>query len=215
MKENETLRSYFIKNFIIGVIVLTPFVATFYVTLAVLGFLDTFLFNMLPEMLQPKKLQNIPGFGFLVTLILVFLCGIFTNNFFGKTIFAKFELAIKKVPILSPMYFALKQFIESILLNRGSSFNKAIAIEYPRKGIYSIAFVTSKSANFLEDHLAGEEVYTVFLPTTPNPTSGFFLVVPVSEAIEIPIKVDEAFKLVVSGGVLGEKKNSILDNISI
>lgn len=214
MSRKESLKKYILKNFLIGLIVLTPFVATFYVTVALLNFLDSFLFNLiLPEVYHPKNLLGVPGIGFIITLLIVFFCGVLTNNFFGKALFIRFESAVKKIPILSPVYFALRQFVESILLNSGSSFNKAIAIEYPRKGIYSIAFVTGKSANYLQGHLKGSEVYTVFLPTTPNPTSGFYLVVPIEEAIEIPLKVEEAFKLVVSGGVLSDSKESFMDKI--
>jgi len=207
----NNIRQYFVQNLIFGVIILTPFIATFYVTVALLNFSDTFLFSLLPIRYRPDQVLgfHIPGMGILLTVLIIFAVGAFTKNYFGKKMVTLFEQFIDRIPVLRSVYNALRQFLESVLVNRSSAFKKAVAIEYPRKGLYTLAFVTSETANFLRGHIKDEKIFTVFVPTTPNPTSGFFLAVPESEIIEIPIKVDEAFRLVVSGGVLGDQ-NKIL-----
>jgi len=204
-------RQYIVRNLVFGLLTLAPIILTFYVAVALLNFSDTFLFSFLPEQYRPHVVLGfrVPGLGIVLTILIIFFSGLFASNYLGKKILATLELAIGRVPILNGVYGALRQFLEAIMMNRNKAFRKVIAIEYPRKGIYTLAFVTGSSANYIKEYVANEDVYTVFVPTTPNPTSGFFLVIPKSEALELTIGVDEAFRLIVSGGVLSEKKSPI------
>jgi len=196
------------------VLALLPLLATVSVFIAVINFSDNFLFNLLPENLRPHNIfgRKIPGLGIALSIFFILLTGIFTRNFFGKRILVLTEKIIGRIPFLRTLYATIRQFLESIFMDRSDAFRKVVLIEYPRKGLYTLAFVTSISPNTENDSY--KELYTIFVPTTPNPTSGFFIILPNTEAMDVDLEVQEAFSLIVSGGVLsGSTKSSIFSRI--
>lgn len=137
-------------------------------------------------------------------MLIIFLTGLMARNYIGKRMLGALERAVSSVPVLRGVYSALRQFLESLFIDRNQAFRKVVLIEYPRKGLYTLAFVTG---SVRPDYFGGgfpveEKLRAVFVPTTPNPTSGFLLFVPASDCFDVPLRVDEAFRLVVSGGVL-------------
>jgi len=201
---------FFATSLIAGLIVLLPIVATVYVVTAILRFSDTFLFKFLPPEARPDALLgfNLPGLGILMTVGIVLLAGVGARFYFGRKALELMDKLLSSVPLLRGIYSTIRQLIEAVLSSRDKSFRKVVAIEYPRKGLYTLAFVTG-SGNPMVGRHAGEKLQYVFVPTTPNPTSGFLLLVPQAEIIDVDLKVDEAFRLVVSGGILTEKGRSI------
>lgn len=200
----ERLRSFILQNLIFGLLALLPIVATFYVFVAVLDFSDNFLFTLLPPRMRPDHWigRDIPGLGILLTFSIILFTGIFTRNFFGKRIFNFLTRVIDRIPVARTLYTTIRQFLESVFMDRSDAFRKVVIIEYPRDGLFTLAFVTSITKRQNADHTSYSELYSVFVPTTPNPTSGFFLLIADSDTHDVDISVQEAFRLIVSGGVL-------------
>ena len=165
-------------------------------------FMDKSL-SLLPKAYQPDTFlgMHIPGLGVILSLVVLFLTGVIATNFFGRRIVALGEGILAKIPFVRTIYNAVKQVLETIFASDSKAFRKVILIEYPRKGMYSIAFQTSKGFKQGEEK-TGKELITVFVPTTPNPTSGFLLMVPKSDVVELSMSVDEALKMVISLGVV-------------
>ncbi len=211
----ENIRKFILQNLIFGLLALLPIVATFYVFVAVLNFSDNFLFSMLPPKFRPDEWfgRKIPGLGICLTFIIILFSGIFTRNFFGKRIFKIVTSVIDRIPVLRTLYTAIRQFLESVFMDRSDAFRKVVLIEYRKDGLFTLAFVTSITKNPSRDS-PNEELYSVFVPTTPNPTSGFFLMVSNLDTFEVNISVQEAFRLIVSGGVLtGASKQDLYSRI--
>jgi uncharacterized membrane protein len=152
---------------------------------------------------QPERLlgYNLPGIGAVLTLVFIFIVGLLTQNFIGQKLVKWWETLLAHIPIVGPLYTSVKQVSDTLLSSSGNAFRKALLIEYPRKGCYTIAFMTGIPGGDVANHLAGEHV-SVYVPTTPNPTSGFFLMLPRSEVVELDMTVDAALKYIVSMGVV-------------
>ena len=166
-----------------------------------------FLFSTLEEMSGPllKKIGlDIPGLGIILTVILIYILGLLVTNFLGKKIFDIGERVVKKVPIVSMVYTTLKQITDTFTKGSMDAFKGAIYIEYPRKGLWTMAFISGESKN--KD---GILFYHLFVPTTPNPTSGFFLMIPQSDTIKTGMSVEEGLKTIISGGLLAPKDNPL------
>jgi len=145
--------------------------------------------------------RPIPGIGFVALIILLILTGFAAHNVFGHKLIQKSQRFLNQIPLVNRIYHAVEQISQAIFSGRREVFKRAVLIEYPRKGIYSIAIMTSDTSGYLQEKLP-EDSISVFLPTTPNPTSGFLLFVPKSEIIELNISVEYALKLIISGGTL-------------
>lgn len=189
------------KYFIAGLLVWLPI----WVTLLVLHFLINMLnstFALLPHPYQPQQLL-----GIILSLIVVLLTGMLVTNFLGKRLIEFGEYIVNRIPLVRSIYTAAKQVIESLLSSNGQSFRKVVFVEYPRAGCWSLAFVTGTFQNGLcpSTH---EELVTVFIPTTPNPTSGFLLALPKSELHEADLTIEQALKLVISLGVVQPTKKT-------
>ena len=166
-----------------------------------------FLFSTLEEMSGPllKKIGlDIPGLGILLTVILIYILGLLVTNFLGKKIFDIGERVVKRVPIVSMVYTTLKQITDTFTKGSMDAFKGAVYIEYPRKGLWTMAFISGESKN--KD---GTPFYHLFVPTTPNPTSGFFLMIPQSDTIKTGMSVEEGLKTIISGGLLAPKDNPL------
>ncbi len=199
------------KYFLAGLLALIPLFLTGWVLLGLMGLTDRVL-GLIPKIYRPESFIGfpIPGLGLILSLAIIFLIGALVTNVIGRGLLAHGERVImKNIPLLRWFYFSTKQLLEAIFVQGEDSFRRAILVEYPRKGIYSIGFVTGEARGQLDEHVPGP-AYTVFVPTTPNPTSGYLIVVPESEAIPLDWSVDEAFRIIISAGVLVPDQNEVM-----
>lgn len=190
----------FRKYLIAGLVVWLPLWATYFIVKFLVDLMDKTL-SLLPAQYQPKALFgfDIPGLGLIFTLIILFITGLLVTNFLGNKIVKIWEKLLSRIPLVHTIYHAVKQVVHALVQPAGKSFRKVLIVEYPRHGIWSIAFQTS-------DQFTGsphpEDVVTVFIPTTPNPTSGFLTIIPKSDTRELDMAVEEALKMVISLGVV-------------
>lgn len=207
------------RYFITGLLVLVPLFITIWVLIVLIGILDQSLL-LVPASLQPEALfgMSIPGLGALLTLGIILLTGVIATNFFGKRIILFWESLLGRVPVVKSIYYSVKQVSDTLFADSGQAFRKALLVQYPREGSWTIAFLTGKPGGDVVNHLQGDYV-SVYVPTTPNPTSGFFLMMPKADVIELTMSVDDALKYIVSMGVVapdvakrGRKPRLIPDN---
>ncbi|MDB5990528.1 MAG: hypothetical protein JWQ10_1931 [Herbaspirillum sp.] len=190
------------KYFITGLLILVPLAITLWVLNLIIGTMDQSLL-LLPVAWRPETLIgfSIPGLGSILTLLIIFLTGVFTRNFIGRQVVSIWEAVLKRIPVVSSIYSSVKQVSDTLFSSSGNAFRKAVLVQYPRQGSWTIAFVTGVPGGDVRNHLKGDYV-SIYVPTTPNPTSGFFLMVPRAETIELAMNVDEALKYIVSMGVV-------------
>ena len=190
------------KYFVTGLLILVPLAITLWVLNLIITTLDQSLL-LLPERWRPVVLfgYNLPGAGAVLTVLIIFLTGLLTRNFIGKKLVYVWELLLTRIPIVSTIYSSVKQVSDTLFSSSGNAFRKAMLVQYPRQGSWTIAFLTGAPGGDVKNHLVGDYI-SVYVPTTPNPTSGFFLMMPRSEAIELDMTVDEALKYIVSMGVV-------------
>ena len=185
-----------------GILVLIPLFLTVWVLLTLVRFTDKAL-ALIPVAYRPEAIIGfpIPGLGLILSFLIVFVIGALVANVIGRRLLMLGEKVLEKIPLLRWFYFSSKQMLEAIFLKGQDSFRRVVLIQYPRKGLYSIGFVTGESRGELKDKVPGRS-YTVFIPTTPNPTSGFLYIVPEEETVPLSWSVDEAFRMIISAGVL-------------
>lgn len=190
------------RYFITGLLVLVPLFITIWVLIVLIGILDQSLL-LVPASWQPEALfgMSIPGLGALLTLGIILLTGVIATNFFGKRIILFWESMLGRVPVVKSIYYSVKQVSDTLFADSGQAFRKALLVQYPREGSWTIAFLTGKPGGDVVNHLQGDYV-SVYVPTTPNPTSGFFLMMPKADVIELTMSVDDALKYIVSMGVV-------------
>lgn len=188
--------------FLAGLLVLVPLGITVWVINFVLSTMDGTL-NVLPVALQPDRLLgfHIPGLGVLLALAIVLTVGAVASNYVGGKLFAWWDGLLHRIPIVRSLYSGVKQVSDTLFSEKGNAFRKAILLQYPREGLWTIGFLTGAPGGELPQHLQGDYI-SVYVPTTPNPTSGFFLMVKKSETVELRMSVDEALKYVISMGVV-------------
>lgn len=204
------------KSYIIaGLLVWLPIWITLLVIRFIVELLDGTL-SMLPKAYQPEQLFgfNVPGLGLVLSIAIVLVTGMLVTNFLGRKLVAAWDSIVGRIPLVRSVYNASKQVATTLFAKDGQSFRKVFLIEYPRKGIWSIAFQSGVAAEEVQT-LVGEEILTLFIPTTPNPTSGFLMMVPKKDAFELQMSVDQALRLVISLGVVqpplaltGDKKSN-------
>jgi len=189
------------KYIIAGLLVWMPLGITFLVIRAIVGLLDRTLL-LLPEPYQPDNLlgMHIPGLGVLLAAILVLTTGMIVANFLGKRLVVSWEHFLARIPLVRSLYAAIKQIMEAVLSTDAQSFRKVLLLEYPRKGVWSLAFLTSDNLGEVQAKTSSE-VISVFIPTTPNPTSGFIIMVPKDDVIELDMAVEDGLKMIISLGV--------------
>ncbi|MBW2544200.1 MAG: DUF502 domain-containing protein [Deltaproteobacteria bacterium] len=188
--------------FLTGIAAIIPVGVTFYVFYLIIGLMNK-LVRIIPARFHPDQILpfHIPGLGVIITLILVFIVGLVTKSYLGKKGVVLGEKLVSKIPLVRGIYNALKQLVDALLSDKGQSFKKAVLIEYPRKGLYSIAFVTGESRGEVQLRTS-QKCVNLFVPTTPNPTSGFYIMVPETDMVNLDMTVEEAFTLIVSGGIV-------------
>lgn len=190
------------KYFITGLLILVPLAITLWVLHAIISTMDQSLL-LLPIEWRPEKLVGfkVLGIGTVLTLLIVFVTGLLAQNFIGNYVIRAWESLLKRIPIVSSIYSSVKQVSDTLFSSSGNAFRKAVLIEYPRRDCWTIGFLTGVPGGDVVNHLKGDFV-SVYVPTTPNPTSGFFLMLPKDEAIELDMSVDAALKYIVSMGVV-------------
>ncbi|MGZ3181837.1 MAG: DUF502 domain-containing protein [Telluria sp.] len=190
------------KYFVTGLLVLVPLVITAWVLNLIIGTLDKSLL-IVPHQWQPGALLgvNIPGLGAILTLAIVFVTGLLTNNLVGNYVLRQWEKLLQRIPVVSSLYGSVKQVSDTLFSSSGNAFRKAVLVPYPHEHSRTIAFLTGVPGGDAKNHLEGEWI-SVYVPTTPNPTSGFFLMIEKSRVVELDMSVDAALKYIVSMGVV-------------
>ena len=197
------------RYFIAGLLVWVPIGITIWVLAFLVGTLDQTLL-VLPEAARPDRVLgfHIPGLGVVLTLAIVLLTGAIAANFFGARVIAVWESLLGRIPFVKSIYTGVKQVSDTLLTGSGNAFRKALLIEFPYPGCWTIAFLTGTPGAAVTPYLDGEHV-SVYVPTTPNPTSGYFVMLPKSRVHELDITVDEALKYIISMGVFVPKLRSL------
>lgn len=190
------------KYFITGLLILVPLAITAWVLNLVISTMDQSLL-FVPERWQPRTLVgfDIPGLGTLLTILIVFLTGLLTNNLVGNYVVKLWEKLLTRIPVVSSLYSSVKQVSDTLFSSSGNAFRKAVLIPYPHQNSWTIAFLTGAPGGDVKNHLVGDFV-SVYVPTTPNPTSGFFLMLAKKDVVELDMSVDAALKYIVSMGVV-------------
>lgn len=190
------------KYFVTGLLILVPLAITLWVVNLIIGTMDQSLL-LLPESWRPEAVVgfHIPGLGTILTLLIIFFTGLATRNFIGKRVIMAWEAVLIRIPVVNAIYSSVKQVSDTLFSSSGNAFRKALLVEYPRKGCWTIAFLTGAPGGDVKNYLQGDYV-SLYVPTTPNPTSGFFLMVPRADTIELDMTVDAALKYIVSMGVV-------------
>ncbi len=198
------------KYLIAGLLVWLPLAITIWVLHSVLGLLDDVFGTLISgtQAVLPaaaheslETLRKIPGLGVVVMVAGLLLTGVFAANIFGQWALTRANLLLIKIPIVKSIYSSVKQVSDTLFSSSGNAFREAVLVQYPRQGSWTIAFVTGKPGGEAAIHLSGDYL-SLYVPTTPNPTSGFFLMVPRSDVIVLGMSVDEALKYVISMGVV-------------
>jgi uncharacterized membrane protein len=196
------LRNYFLTGFVVT----APLAITAYLAWSLVGWVDGWVKPYIPARYNPDSYLPfaVPGFGLIVALVLITLIGFLTANFIGRTVVRLGESILDRMPLVRSVYRGLKQIFETVLSNKAETFNKVAIMEYPRRGAWSIVFISSERKNEVTGHLEPNlgDMIAVFLPSTPNPTTGFLMYVPRSDVIELAMSVEEAAKLVISAGLV-------------
>ena len=200
----EALKRYLIA----GLLVWVPLGITIWVLQLLLSTLDQTLL-LVPERARPEALFgfHIPGLGALLAFAILILTGVVAANFFGARVILLWESVLTRIPVVKSIYSSVKQVSDTLLSDTGNAFRKALLVEYPYQGCWTIAFQTGSPAVAVAGHLASEHV-SVYVPTTPNPTSGFFLMLPRSRVHELDMTVDEALKYIISMGVVAPRPHT-------
>ena len=202
--------------FIAGLLVLLP--------ISITVFILTFIFQKLDNLLSPafvkllillglpfREGQFIPGLGFVATTIIIIFTGLITKNILGRKLFSLGEIMVERIPVARSIYSGAKQIIDTVSKSQLDAFNKVVMVEYPRRGLFSLGFVTCEARGEIQENTEAN-VVNVFIPTTPNPTSGLLIFVPKEDLIPLSMTVEEGIKLVVSGGIVTPTKNNNLQH---
>ncbi len=192
-------------NFLAGLAVIAPGVLTIWLVWAVITWIDGIVLPLIPSRFRPEALTgwDIPGVGVVVFLAFTLVMGYFTKGLIGRTLVNWGERIVEAMPVIRSIYNAVKQIADTILSRQAPTFDRACLVEYPRPGIWAMAFISTTARGEIGDRLGENgEMISIFLPTTPNPTSGFLLFVPRKDVIELDMAIEDAAKLVISAGLV-------------
>lgn len=193
------LRAYLLA----GIVITAPISITFYLAWLFVSFVDSKVTPLIPAAYNPTTYLpfGLPGLGLVIVIAALTLIGALSAGFFGRMLMRFYERLLSRMPVLRSVYSASKQIIETVVAHQSTAFREAVLVEYPRRGIWCIGFLTGVTRGEVQN-LTDEEVLNVFLPTTPNPTSGFLLFVPRRDLIVLDMTIEEALKMVISGGIV-------------
>lgn len=190
------------RYLIAGLLVWVPLGITLWILHWLLTSVDQILL-VLPENARPRALFgfDVPGLGLVVAFLILLLTGVLAANFFGQRLILAWEALLGRIPFVKSIYSSVKQVSDTLLSDKGYAFRKALLVEFPRPGSWTIAFLTGTPSSAITPYLSGEHI-SVYVPTTPNPTGGYFLILPRSQVRELDMTVDEALKYIISMGVV-------------
>ena len=193
------IRSWFIT----GILVLTPIILTVYVAWAFITFVDNLVVPIVPDGYRPSNYLpfSIPGLGLIIVFTFTTLVGSLASGLFGRTLIRIWENILNRMPVVRSVYSAIKQILDTVMAAQSDAFRQAVLVQYPRKDIWAIGFVTGSTKGEVGKYVS-KKMINVFMPTTPNPTSGFLLFFPEKDLIYLKMSVEDALKLVVSGGMV-------------
>jgi uncharacterized membrane protein len=191
-----------IKNyFLTGLLVILPIFVTVYVIWFLIRVMDVVLKYIPPKYLPETYLPfQIPGLGLILVIILIFAVGLLTRNLAGRRVVHIWENMVDRIPLVRIIYSGVKQLLEAFFIQKNQAFKRVALLEYPRRGAYVIGFITGESRGEVQSK-TNKNMMNVFVPTTPNPTSGFYILIPEDELIILNMTVEDAFKLIISGGI--------------
>lgn len=198
----------FLQRYLIaGLLIWTPILVTFFVIRFLIQMVDNSM-AVLPKPWQPQHIIGIqvPGIGLVFALIIIFVTGLLATNFFGRRLVQLWDAFINRLPLIRTIYSSVKQVMDTVFSPTSNSFRRVLLVEYPRRGLWSIAFQTAECCQAVEDY-TGQTMVSIFLPTTPNPTSGFFMMLPEEQVVVIDMSVDQALRMIISLGVVQPKSN--------
>jgi uncharacterized membrane protein len=193
----ERLRGYFLA----GILVTGPIVLTLYLTWLFIDAIDGAMRWLLPDRYNPSTYLHVPGLGLVIGAIALTLIGAATANYVGRIFLRLSERVLARMPVIRGVYGAMKQIFETVLAKQSNTFREAVLIEFPRPGMWTIGFITARIEGEVRD-LSGPDPVSVYVPTTPNPTSGYLVFVPRSEVRVLSMTVEEAIKMVISTGIV-------------
>jgi len=193
------LRGYFFA----GMLVTAPIAITVYIALLLISFIDQRVFDLIPPVYNPETYLpfSIPGIGVVLMILILTLIGAIAAGYIGKMLLRLSDRLLNRMPVVRSIYGAAKQIVDTVVSNKAVAFREVVLLEYPRRGIWTIGFLTGRSLDQI-GQAAGRNLLNVFVPTTPNPTSGFLLFLPESDVQRLPISVEEGIKLVISAGIV-------------
>lgn len=208
---NISILAKFRRFFLTGLLVTAPIIITIYVTWLVITFIDVKVANLLPEYLDFRKALpfQIPGLGLVIVIFVITLIGAITPGLIGRNLLKLGEMILFKTPVIRTVYSSIKQIMETVMSTNSKSFKEVVLVEYPRKDIWVIAFVTSSVKGEIDNKIKKSKLVSIFVPTTPNPTSGFLLFVAQKDLIYLDMPVEQAVKLVISGGIVSPKQKKL------
>ncbi len=192
-------------NFLAGLAVIAPGVLTLWLVWNVITWIDGLILPLIPRRFHPETMLgwDIPGVGVVIFVIFTLVMGYFTKGLIGRTLVNWGERIVEAMPVVRSIYNAVKQIADTILSRQAPTFDRACLVQYPRPGIWAVAFISTTTRGEIGEHLAAHgEMISIFLPTTPNPTSGFLLFVPRADVIELDMQIEDAAKLVISAGLV-------------
>ena len=216
----ESLRSVFqrfkqdLKNDLIaGLLVVIPLATTIWLSITIARWVIDFL-TRIPKQLNPfdgldPLLTNLLNFlvGLAVPLLCILIIGLMARNFVGRWLLDFGEQFLQAIPFAGTVYKTLKQILETFLRDSKTKFRRVVMLEYPRRGVWTLGFVTGKASSHLQSHLS-EQMLSIFIPTTPNPTSGWYAIVPEAEVIDLSLSIEDAFKVLISGGIVSPENSA-------
>ncbi|MFP4083763.1 MAG: DUF502 domain-containing protein [Desulfonatronovibrio sp.] len=196
------IRKFLKVNLIAGLLFLTPIAATFFVLRLTIGWLDQILL-LIPTRYRPENILPfpVPGLGLILLVLVLIVSGVLVRNYIGNKLVAVWERTINYIPVVNKIYTAVKQLMDTLALGNSRDFKRVVLIEYPKENIYAMAYVTGIAVGELQEKTK-RKMINIYVPTTPNPTSGFYLMVPEDDIIPLDMSVEDSFKLLMSGGIV-------------
>lgn len=186
-----------------GVLVIAPISITFYIAYLILDFIDSRITSLIPTHYNPNTYLpfNIPGVGLLILLVVLTLIGAITAGYLGRVFIHLSETILARTPVIRGIYGAVKQLVEAVFGHKASAFRQVVLVEWPREGAWTLGLIAADTASEIKEHFT-EDVVTVMVPTTPNPTSGYLIILPRDKVIPLKMNVEDAMKMVLSSGIV-------------
>ncbi|MCG7914996.1 MAG: DUF502 domain-containing protein [Candidatus Thiodiazotropha weberae] len=194
--------TYLRRYLVAGLLVWLPLGASYLVVSLLVDWMDRSLL-LLPQAYRPESLLgfHIPGLGVVLSLVILFVTGLVAANLFGRRLVKLWEAMVSRIPLVRSVYSAVKQLVETMFADNGRSFRKVVLVEFPRRGLWTLAFLTNEESGPIQEAL-GRELVSIYIPTTPNPTGGYFVLLPKEEVRELEMSVDDGLKMLLSMGAV-------------